>query len=146
MNIVILYASLTGYTEYIADQITMYLSCLGHKAVCFDVDSINEIPSCDLLLFGCSTYHSGGLNPIADKFLEKLTKERMSISNTKVAVFGLGESIYPEFCASTELAIEFFQSHQCQVIKPGLKIDMLQPQSENQKEIELWIDNVLDSY
>ena len=146
MNIVILYASLTGYTEYIADQIKMYLSRLGHKTVCFDVDSIHEIPSGDLLLFGCSTYHSGDLNPIAEQFLERFAKERMSIPSTKVAVFGLGESIYPEFCTSTELATEFFESQQCQVIKPGLKIDMLQPQSENQKEIELWIDNVLDSY
>lgn len=146
MNIVILYASLTGHTEYIADQIKIYLSCLGYKAACFDVENINEIPSCDLLLFGCSTYHSGDLNPIAEKFLEKLTKERMSIPSTKVAVFGLGESIYPEFCASTELATEFFESQKCQVIKPDLKIDMLQPQYENQREIESWIDNVLDSY
>lgn len=140
MKLPVYYATLTGQTAYIAQIISNHLQ---------NTYSL-EVPICDVsenvfnykkssVIFGCSTYGTGDPNPVAELFLEKLVQNKVSLNGLRIALFGLGESIYPDFCCSVDAVAEIFESLGAEIIQPILKLDMLCSDDEINQQIKAWV-------
>jgi flavodoxin I len=100
--------------------------------------SLGDMVENDMLIFGCSTWGNGELQ---DDFLTFVpTLEQAEISGKKTAVFGLGETSWPEFCAAVEIIEEIVTKRGAKVVD-NIKIDGDYNDFEN--EINDWIDKII---
>lgn len=143
MELPIYYATLTGQTTHVAQVISNYIQCrLPITAPTKDVDEHTPDHLASYSIFGCSTYGTGDPNPAAELFLEKLAKDNLSLDGLSVALFGLGESIYPDFCGSVDVAEKTFRALGAVIIQPTLKLDMLCSGNEINEQIKRWVDTI----
>lgn len=143
MEIPIYYATLTGQTAYIAEVVSSCLqNTLSIEAPVHDVDGKASDFMTPGGIFGCSTYGTGDPNPIAELFLEKLVQDKVSLNGSRIALFGLGESIYPDFCCSVDVAAETFEALGAEIIQPMLKLDTLCNGDEIYEQIKAWVEIV----
>jgi len=149
MKILILYASHSGNTESIALHAKDMLIDSGHQARLMDVSRDNELNLCgeDHIIFGCSTHGDGELNAEAEAFFDKLRAENADLDKVRAAIFGLGESVYPDFCRAAELAKDEFEFLNARVISPILKIDMMDfDQVKRTRDLSAWLDEVCRAF
>ncbi|PJE77248.1 hypothetical protein COV05_00140 [Candidatus Uhrbacteria bacterium CG10_big_fil_rev_8_21_14_0_10_48_16] len=149
MNISILYATLTGYSESVAMDLSGILKDMGWEVTMTDVTQLAK-PHAPLegnIIFGCSTYGDGDLNDIAEEFIESLRSAKLDLSHANMAIFALGESIYPDFCGAGQLAKEAFESLNAQVIEPIMSIDTLELDQEKKKQDLLsWATHITTAF
>lgn len=96
MKIAVLYGTETGNAEMLAEDIGAHLS--GHEtrvANLSDVDPAELVPG-TLFLFVCSTYGDGELPASAKPFGARMQAGRPDLGGVIFAVFGMGDSEYPE--------------------------------------------------
>lgn len=149
MNISILYATLTGYSESVAMDLSDMLKDMGWEVTMTDVTQLVKpyAPLEGNVIFGCSTYGDGDLNDIAEEFLESLRSVKLDLSHANVAIFALGESIYPDFCGAGQLAKEAFESLNARVIEPIMSIDTLELDQEKKKQDFLsWTTHITTAF
>ncbi len=103
---IIVYGSTTGTTEDMSQIVAQ-----GIKASEFELtvkkvsDSTpEELMGYDLLVLGCSTWGDGDLQDDFVDFEKKL--RATNLRGKKAAVFGPGESSYPQFCKSVDILEE----------------------------------------
>ena len=121
------------------------LDDMGHKTVCLDALSHGalDLTNFDGIIFGCSTHGEGELNPEAERYFERLHTKDVDFNGKAVAIFGLGESVYPCFCSSVPIAEKKFMSLGARVILPSLKIDMMEfDQKAREKQLIDWLKRV----
>lgn len=90
MKIGIFYGSTTGNTEYAADFIAQTFG-EGFQAESIDRISIKDIESCDVVIFGISTWNIGELEMTWEEFFPKL--DEIDFTGKKVALFGMGDQL-----------------------------------------------------
>lgn len=123
MKIKIIYASESGSTRYVSNVIQNQLTTEGHVAEvhCLNTDGLQvELTGFDLLLFGSPTYDDGQPQMQMVKFMNQ---SQANFSQTKTAVFCLGESWYPHFCGAAAVLEKWITDHSGNVVIPTLKID-----------------------
>ncbi len=146
MSLCILYATVGGTTEQIARQAADYLTARGHAVECVDVSLLaaSDLAAWDRVIFGCSTYDEGEMNPLAAAFFDQLAAARVKAPHVRVAIFGLGESIYPSFCTGADRAGEAWEVVGANVVSPILKLDMLEWDADARtRVIHDWLDEIL---
>ncbi|WP_409187911.1 flavodoxin domain-containing protein [Bradyrhizobium sp. RDM4] len=95
MNIVILYGTETGNTEFLAEDMAASLSAEHSvSAMSMDAASIKTLSQDALFLLFTSTYGDGELPASAKGFHALLTEARPDLSGISYAVFGLGDKAY----------------------------------------------------
>ncbi len=145
MEIVVIYASHSGNTESEAFGIKKCLEEMGHDVKCFDAARAEaaSFQGIDALFFGCATYGHGELNEEAKDFFEELKKKKISLKDIPAAVFGLGESVYPDFASAVHIAEEEFALLGAKVVLPSLKIDMMEYDREiRASQMREWLADV----
>lgn len=123
MKILIVYETLTGTTQYVAELMSDRLTELGHQVTLHSVryqGNQPELASFDVLIFGAPTYDDGKLEQGMKVFI---TKTKFDFSPKKVAVFGLGNSTYPQFCTAADILSDWVRQQQGQLLLPTLKVD-----------------------
>ena len=136
MNILIVYETQNGTTQYVAEIIQKQLQELGHQATLHSV-RINgmdpPLANYDAVLFGAPTYEDGKLENTMRVYTAKSSPD---FSQKKVAVFGLGNSFYPQFCTAATLLAEWVQKNKGTVLVDPLKIDGF---PDNLEPIQTWV-------
>ncbi|XP_060115369.1 nitric oxide synthase, inducible [Heteronotia binoei] len=100
MQVTILYATETGRSERLAHHLGALFSCAFRpQVICMDSYNLSDLEKETLLLVVTSTFGNGD-SPSNGKKLKNALLTMKQLSNKfRYAVFGLGSSMYPEFCA-----------------------------------------------
>lgn len=138
-KILIVYGSTTGNTEMVAEQIMDHLE--AHNPVMQDVaDTQSEdLEKYDAIIMGSSTWDDGLLQTDFREFAKNLSAD---LSNKKIAVFGLGDSSYPDFCEAASLLEELVAKQGGELIIESLKIDGFPDEEENEEKIKVWSETI----
>ncbi|XP_020029612.2 nitric oxide synthase, inducible isoform X1 [Castor canadensis] len=100
VRVTILYATETGRSEALAQDLGTLFSCaFNPKVLCMDEYRLSNLEEEQLLLVVTSTFGNGD-SPGNGETLKKSLFTLKELTNTfRYAVFGLGSSMYPQFCA-----------------------------------------------
>nr|XP_056721020.1 nitric oxide synthase, inducible [Euleptes europaea] len=99
-KVTILYATETGKSETLAHHLSDLFSCaFNPKVVCMDSYNLSDLEKETLLLVVTSTFGNGDSPSNGKKLKNALLTMKQLCNKFRYAVFGLGSSMYPEFCA-----------------------------------------------
>jgi flavodoxin I len=140
MNIKIVFETQTGATQYVAEVIRDNLQAAGHTVALHSVKYDGQQPSLegfDVLLFGGPTYDDGKLEKNLREFI---TNYQPDLSQYKVAVFGLGNRTYPQFCVSADILEDWVKERGGTPLTEALRVDGFPDHLEKIKE---YVDRLL---
>lgn len=123
-RIIIVFASMTGNTEEMADAIAEGLKEAGIEPVVKNVIDTNaeEITHYDGILLGSYTWGDGDL---ADDFLDFYEEmDDIQLDGKKAAVFGSCDSSYSEYGAAVDTLVTKLKELGAEVTLDGLKIEL----------------------
>ncbi|MDF2645699.1 MAG: flavodoxin [Paenibacillus sp.] len=123
-KIIIVFASMTGNTEEMADAIAEGLKEEGIEPVVKNVIDTNaeEITHYDGILLGSYTWGDGDL---ADDFLDFYDEmDDIQLDGKKAAVFGSCDSSYSEYGAAVDTLVTKLKELGAEVTLEGLKIEL----------------------
>jgi len=133
-NILMIYASMSGNTEAMADAIAEGVKeAGGHLEVMdiIEVSSASILEQYDGILLGSYTWGDGEL---PDEFLDIYEEmEGLDLTGKKGAVFGSCDSSYPHYGAAVDLLIECLKDKGAEVVLEGLKVEL----TPGEEEIEM---------
>lgn len=131
-KILIVYASMSGNTEEIANAIADGIREAGAE---FDMKQVLDINASELeqyegVLLGSYTWGDGEL---ADEFLDFYEDmDQVDLSGKKAAAFGSGDHSYEHFCAAVDILEEKLKQLGAEVVGEGIKIELAP--SDKEKE------------
>lgn len=145
MKVLVLYGSLTGNTEFVANQIADFLNHHHIKNDLFNAQEFSpkNILTYDLLILGSSTWDYGQFQEDFAAFFEEI--KELAFNNKQFIVFGCGDSGYENFCKAVDLIEDFLTLKQAKKIGDSLKIDGYPQQSTNQQLINAWLTTLVKS-
>ncbi|WP_211744914.1 flavodoxin [Paenibacillus sp. Marseille-Q4541] len=122
-NILIVYASLTGNTEEIADLIAAGIKGSDHKVVMKTSEECraDELLNYDGALIGLYTWGDGDLPDEFLDFYEEL--DEIDLTGYPIALFGSGDTSYDLFCGAVDTAEAKVKERGAVVKEPSLKIE-----------------------
>ncbi len=84
--------------------------------------AVDEILQYTTVIFGTSTWDDAH-NPDTEEFLQRVDAQKPDFSKMNWALFGLGDSSYPEFCGAVPLVKAAIEPYGAQVYDPFFFID-----------------------
>lgn len=96
MQIAILYGTETGNAEMLAEDIAAHLSDHGASVTNLSDFDPSDFDTGTFYLVVTSTYGDGELPASAQPFAEKMAAQTPDLTGIRFAVFGMGDSEYPE--------------------------------------------------
>lgn len=145
MEVVIVYTSMTGNTEEIAqilsDQVEQHGITVKKFHVEFDDIMALDLKNYDAILFGTYTWGDADLPFELEDFHEDLGDE--DLSGKVVGLFGSCDSYYEFYGAAIEIMAKQFRAIGAEVIDPLLKIE-LAPEPEDDEKIEQFVREFVD--
>ncbi len=120
----IVYASMTGNTEEIADIVAEELENLGmdvEKDECTQVDA-EDFKDADLCIVATYTYDDGELPDEIVDFYEDL--QELDLANKIFGVVGSGDTFYEEFCKSVDDFVAAFEKTGAKQGASSVKVDL----------------------
>ena len=133
MNTIIVFASMAGTTELMAQTIASELMKAGEQVTvkdAFEADA-EELKSYERILIGSYTWGDGDLSDEIAGIYDELAK--IDLTGKKAAAFGSGDTSYKHFARAVDILEEALKMQGCEIITNGLKVDSW---SENEEEIE----------
>ncbi|MFA4872343.1 MAG: flavodoxin family protein [Patescibacteria group bacterium] len=145
MKILLLYATNSGNTYYVAERIA---SALRQDGVALDMVSAGDaapdiFTEFDAVVLGSCTWNrhtatakfeEGQLQDQMQKLVDALKGRKFD--NKKFAVFGLGDANYMRFCAAADHLERFVKEAEGNLLVPSLRIDSF-PQTQD-AAIDAW--------
>ncbi|NXU10346.1 NOS2 protein, partial [Pardalotus punctatus] len=99
-KVTVIYATETGKSETLASNLCSLFSCaFSTKILCMDEYNIRDLENETLLLVVTSTFGNGDSPGNGKTWKDSLLRLKLLRKKIRYAVFGLGSSMYPEFCA-----------------------------------------------
>ncbi|XP_055982486.1 nitric oxide synthase, inducible [Sorex fumeus] len=100
VRVTILFATETGRSETLARDLGALFSCaFNPQVLCMDEYQLDRLEEERLLLVLTSTFGNGDAPSNGQKFKKSLFMLKKLTNKFRYAVFGLGSSMYPQFCA-----------------------------------------------
>jgi flavodoxin I len=146
MNILIVYSTLSGSTMTAASVIENTLKEAGHTVFSATADSVSVemLKEYNAILFGSPSWEDAGLDgqplPEVSKLLRSFTES--DLSDKKVALFGLGDVMYPHFCGAVDVMTEILKSKNVTPFTESLRIDRYYSLPENEDKVKKWAANI----
>ena len=124
MNTIIVYTSLTGNTELMAESIAHELTRLGEKVELKDAfnTGVVELKDYDRILVGSYTWGDGDLSDEIMDFYDEL--QNVDLTGKMAAAFGAGDSYYEHFAGAVDILEETLKNQGCEIGTESLKIDI----------------------
>ncbi|WP_428910482.1 flavodoxin [Niallia sp. Krafla_26] len=134
MKTIIVYASMTGTTELMAQTIMEELTKAGDRVVLRDVFDAyaEELETFESVLIGSYTWGDGDLSDEILAFHEELSE--IDLTGKLGAVFGPGDSTYEHFARAVDRLEETLENQGCNLVTKGLKVDSFY---EDEEEIQM---------
>jgi flavodoxin I len=132
-NIILVYASMSGNTEEMAQAVAQGARDAGASVdirECMSV-SADELPNFDGVLLGSYSWGDGELPDELLDFGDDL--DELDLTGKKAAVFGSGDSSYDEFCGAVDILYEKLTNIGAEVVLDRVKVDG----SPTDKEIQM---------
>nr|XP_027327526.2 nitric oxide synthase, inducible isoform X1 [Anas platyrhynchos]XP_038021538.1 nitric oxide synthase, inducible isoform X1 [Anas platyrhynchos] len=99
-KVTVIYATETGKSETLANNLCSLFSCaFNTKILCMDEYNISDLEKETLLLVVTSTFGNGDSPNNGKTLKNSLLTLKLLEKKIRYAVFGLGSTMYPEFCA-----------------------------------------------
>uniref|UniRef100_A0A8C3XKM3 Nitric oxide synthase n=1 Tax=Chelydra serpentina TaxID=8475 RepID=A0A8C3XKM3_CHESE len=96
----VIYATETGKSETLANNLCALFNCaFNTKVLCMDEYKLSDLEKETLLLVVTSTFGNGDSPGNGKKLKNSLFTMKQLSKKFRYAVFGLGSTMYPEFCA-----------------------------------------------
>lgn len=143
MKIGVFYASMSGNTEAIADIIAGELKDDNHDVDLEDfmsVQSASELLNYDLTFIGMYTWGDGDYPDECLDMIEEI--EQLDLENHPFALFGSGDTSYPEFCGSLDHLQRLIEEQGGTVVGNPLRIEF-NPEPEDEEEIKKFVSEAL---
>lgn len=143
MKIGVFYASMSGNTEAIADIISGELKDQNHDVDLEDfmsVQSAAELLNYDLTFIGLYTWGDGDYPDECLDMIEEI--EQLDLENHPFAIFGSGDTSYPEFCGALDHLQRLIEEQGGTVVGNPLRIE-LNPEPEDEEEIKKFVSEAL---
>lgn len=125
-NLLMLYASMTGNTEQMAEIIEAYLKAKNHKVVIktfeFDPIDVEELLDYDGILIGTYTWDDGTLPYEVEDFYEELA--HIDIKGKIVGVFGSADSFYETYGGAVDLMVDHLTDLGAELVPEKLVVDL----------------------
>lgn len=124
MKVIVVFASMTGNTEDMADAVAEGIRAEGAEAVLKNVLDANasELADYDAFVLGAYTWGDGELPDEFLDFYEEL--DDLDLSGKQAAVFGSADSSYPEFGKAVDLLEEKLEELGTALVSKGLKVEL----------------------
>ncbi|MGM0471467.1 MAG: flavodoxin [Bacillota bacterium] len=137
---IVVYGTTTGNTEELATDITEELEN-SYEVTTKDVANteVEELNKYDLIILGSSTWDAGELQEDFVPFYEELADA--NLNGKQGAVFGPGDTAYPDFCAAVDMLEERLSDLGVELLAEGFKWDG-DLNSEATAEIKEWAQNL----
>ncbi|KON88199.1 flavodoxin [Sporosarcina globispora] len=143
MKIGVFYASMSGNTEAIADIIDGELKDQNHDVYLEDfmsVQSASELLNYDLTFIGMYTWGDGDYPDECLDMIEEI--EQLDLEKHPFAIFGSGDTSYPEFCGALDQLKKLIEEQGGTVVGNPLKIEF-NPEPEDEEEIKKFVSEAL---
>lgn len=145
-KVLLIYATMTGNTEEMADLIETGLVSAGLEVDKKDVEDAkaSDMEAYSHIILGAYTWGDGDL---PDEFLDFFDDlEEMDLSRKFVAVFGSGDTGYEYFCGAVDTLEEGVKNAGGSIVQESLKVDIF-PEDENLcKEFGLQFAQTIKQY
>lgn len=122
-KVIVVYASLTGNTEEMAEAITAGAREAGLEVTlkeAYDAKAA-DLEQYDGIILGAYTWGDGEL---PDEFLDFYEDmESLDLSGKQAAVFGSGDTSYPDYCGAVDIIEKKLKELGAEIIAESLKFE-----------------------
>jgi flavodoxin I len=132
-KVILIFASMSGNTEMMADAIADGVQEEGGELEVIDIMEGTEathLEGYDGILLGAYTWGDGELPDDFLDFYEDM--DNVNLAGKKAAVFGSCDSAYPQYGAAVNILMEKLRDRGAEVYPHGLKVE-LSPDKEEEK-------------
>ena len=138
-KIVLVFASMSGNTEDIADLLTKKLRDRGYEVDLEEIDEFDpaQLSEYDGIVIGSYTWGDGDLPYEAEDFFEAM--DDVDLSGKTAAVFGSGDTVYPEFCEAVHIFERKLEKCGAVLATKGLKIEFTPETDEDFEACEQFV-------
>lgn len=144
-KILMLYTSLTGNTELMAEAILKQLEQYDHqvftKSFEDDVVETKELLDYDAILIGLYTWIDGDLPFEAEDFYEELYD--MDLKGKVCGVFGSADTSYEQYGTAVEMIYEQLETLGASIVPDRIVVD-LEPNSEELERCKKLVDSACE--
>lgn len=147
MKTLLVFATYSSGTHMAADVVSQALSAKGHTVDLKDVQEVqlDAFNNYDLVILATPSWDINGQGGFPHEhfvaFIEAAKGKTMP--GKKFAIFGLGDSSYPEFCGGVDHLEKFVKDLQGTLVTPSLRIDgYFFNQEEANAKISEWIQSL----
>ncbi|MDR1044308.1 MAG: flavodoxin [Candidatus Adiutrix sp.] len=142
-NVLIVYGSTTGNTEWVAGQLKEVWAAAGNDVEVVSAGKAKADGLCqgrDLVAFGCSTWGQDEVE-LQDDFIPLFEKfDSLGAGGVKTAVFGCGDEDYTHFCGAVDAITEKLEALGAKLLGGKLKING--DPGDSAAEIKSWASAV----
>lgn len=145
MKIGVIYASMSGNTEAIADLIVEQLKEHNHDVDLKDMLSLpaSDFLNYDLIFIGMYTWGDGDYPDECLDIIEEI--EQINLEEKPFALFGSGDTSYPEFCGALDKLKELIENQNGVCLGEPLRIEF-NPSKADEEEINQFVMQALSVF
>lgn len=145
MKIGVIYASMSGNTEAIADMIVEQLAEQNHEVELKDMLSLSasDLLTYDLVFMGMYTWGDGDYPDECLDIIEEM--EQLDLNQQLFAIFGSGDTSYSEFCGALDKLKELIESQSGICLGEPLRIEF-NPSKADEEEIKNFVIQALSVF
>lgn len=130
---ILLFASMSGNTEMMADAVEEGVRTAGSDVESIDIMygfEIENLNNYDGILLGAYTWGDGELPDDFFEFYDDL--DSIDLTGKKAAVFGSCDSAYPQYGAAVDLLINKLKERGADIFSDGLKVELTPDEQEEE--------------
>jgi flavodoxin I len=146
LKIGVIYASMSGNTEAIADMIAEQLTEQNHEVELKDMlslSSANDLLTYDLVFMGMYTWGDGDYPDECLDIIEEM--EQLDLNQQLFALFGSGDTSYPEFCGALDKLKELIEGQSGVCLGEPLRIEF-NPSKGDEEDIKNFVAHALSVF
>ena len=138
-NVLIVYGSTTGNTQWVAGEVKKVIEGAGHTVESKSADKADADGLCagrDMVLFGCSTWGQDEIE-LQDDFIPLFESfDKIGAAGVKAGVFGCGDEDYTYFCGAVDAIYDKLQS--MGAVLSGDKLKINGDPGDSEDSIKAW--------